>query len=79
MSVAGNGSEAAIEYRNVFKADVARQYEVERITVLRGVREEYYAISEERRIRNPAVAAITGAARKGLFVENTDQRAARDQ
>ena len=60
------------------EADVARQYEVERITVLRGVREEYYAISVERRIRNAEVAAITGAARAGLFVENTDQRAARD-
>ena len=60
------------------EADVARQYDVERITVLRGVKEEYYAISVERRIRNAAVAAITGAARAGLFVENTDQRAARD-
>ena len=60
------------------EADVARQYEVERITVLRGVREEYYAISVERRIRNPAVAAITGAARKGLFVENADQHDPRD-
>ncbi len=58
--------------------DVARQYEVERIMILEGVREEYYAISVERRIRNAAVAAITGAARKGLFVENTDKRADRD-
>ena len=60
------------------EVDVARQYEVERIVVLEGVREEYYAISVERRIRNPAVAAITGAARKGLFVENSDQPDARD-
>ena len=60
------------------EADVARQYNVERITVLQGVREEYYAISVERRIRNPAVAAITGAARKRLFVEATDQQDARD-
>ena len=56
------------------EVDVARQYEVERIVVLEGVREEYYAISVERRIRNPAVAAIMGAARKGLFVETTDQQ-----
>ena len=61
------------------EADVARQYEVERITVLEGVREEYYAISVERRIRNAAVATITGAARAGLFVENIDQRVDRDQ
>ena len=57
---------------------VARQYEVERITVLEGVREEYYAISVERRIRNRAVAAITGAARAGLFEEDIEQRAAPD-
>ena len=60
------------------EADVARQYDVERIVVLEGVREEYYAISVERRIRNPAVAAITAAARAGLFVEGTDQGVARD-
>lgn len=50
------------------EADVARKYQVERITVLDGVRERYFAISVERRIRNPAVAAITAAARQGLFV-----------
>jgi len=60
------------------EADVARQYEVERIMVLEGVREEYYAISVERRIRNPAVAAITEGARAGLFVETTNQSAAQD-
>lgn len=52
----------------VVEADVARQYQVERITLLEGIRERYYAISVERRIRNPAVAAITEAARQGLFV-----------
>ena len=52
----------------VVEDDVARQYGVERITLLEGIRERYYAISVERRIRNPAVAAISEAARKGLFV-----------
>ena len=51
------------------EADIARQYQVERVTLLNGVRERYYAISVERRIRNPAVAAITEVARQGLFVE----------
>jgi LysR family transcriptional regulator, transcriptional activator of nhaA len=51
------------------EADIARQYGVERITRLDGVRERYFAISVERRIRNPAVAAITEAAREGLFVD----------
>ena len=52
------------------EADIARQYQVERIALLDGVRERYYAISVERRIRNPAVAAITAAARGRLFVED---------
>lgn len=51
------------------EAVIARQYHVERVTLLDGVRERYYAISVERRIRNPAVAAITEVAREGLFVE----------
>ena len=55
------------------EADVARQYQVERITLLNGVHERYYAISVERRIRNPAVATITNAARKGLFLEGSAQ------
>jgi LysR family transcriptional activator of nhaA len=53
------------------ETDVARKYQVERITLLDGVQERYYAISVERRIRNPAVAAITAAAREGLFVSGT--------
>jgi LysR family transcriptional activator of nhaA len=52
------------------EADIARQYQVERIALLDGVRERYYAISVERRIRNPAVASITEAARSRLFVED---------
>ncbi len=52
------------------EAEVARQYEVERVAVLEGVRQRYYAISVERRILNPAVAAITTAAREGLFIGN---------
>jgi LysR family transcriptional regulator, transcriptional activator of nhaA len=55
------------------ETDIARQYQVERIAVLGGVQERYYAISVERRIRNPAVAAITAAARSGLFVEDAAQ------
>jgi len=40
------------------------------------VRERYYAISAERRLTHPAVAAITSAARTEMFVriENTGQR-----
>lgn len=48
--------------------DVQRKYGVEVIARTEDVRERYYAISAERHIRHPAVAAITESARKDLFV-----------
>jgi LysR family transcriptional activator of nhaA len=35
---------------------------------LDGVRERFYAISVERRLKNPGVLAISQGAREGLFV-----------
>lgn len=47
--------------------EVRRQFRVERIGVLDGVRERFYAISVERRLKHPAVVAISDAARQQLF------------
>ncbi len=47
--------------------DVEEQYGVERVGTLPGMRERYYAISAERRIAHPGVAAITRGAREDLF------------
>jgi LysR family transcriptional activator of nhaA len=47
--------------------EVCRQYGVKRIGVLAGVRERFYAISAERRLRHPAVVALSEAARTRLF------------
>ena len=44
-------------------AEVARQYRVVPVGVVPGVRELLYAVSVERRIRHPAVAAVCVAAR----------------
>lgn len=49
------------------EAEVVRQFDVARIGVATGVRARFYAISTERRIKHPAVAAITEQARSGLF------------
>lgn len=46
---------------------VMRQYEVEIVGRLPDVRERFYAISVERRLRHPAVVAISQAARQELF------------
>jgi LysR family transcriptional activator of nhaA len=61
------------EGRGVFPApavlarEIARQYEVVHLGTADDLVEEFYAISVERRITHPAVAAITQAARGELF------------
>jgi LysR family transcriptional activator of nhaA len=47
--------------------EIEQQYGVQRIGVLDRIRERFYAISVERRIRHPAVLAISTAARRDLF------------
>ena len=47
--------------------DVLDKYGVEVIGRTREITERYYAISAERRIKHPAVSAITEAARTELF------------
>ena len=48
--------------------DVMEKYNVQLIGRTDAVRERFYAISAERRIKHPAVATITTAARTDLFV-----------
>jgi LysR family transcriptional activator of nhaA len=51
----------------VLEESVARRYEVRLIGRTEEVVERFYAISAERRIRHPAVAAICDTARQELF------------
>jgi len=51
---------------------VRRQYAVNVVGRIPEVRERFYAISVERRIRNPAVLSITSAARHELFGDDGD-------
>jgi LysR family transcriptional activator of nhaA len=48
-------------------AEVEKQYGVTAIGKTEAVREQFYAISVERKITHPAVAAITETAREWLF------------
>lgn len=48
----------------VMEAEVCRQYQVEVVGRAEELKERYYAISVERRIRHPAVVAISAAARE---------------
>ena len=52
----------------VIEAEVRQQYRVGVVGRSEEVRQQFYAISVERKIRHPAVAAVCEAARKDLFV-----------
>lgn len=48
-------------------AEVSRQYEVEELERAEDLRERFYAISVERKLKHPAVVAVVEAARRQLF------------
>jgi len=52
---------------SVIEESVCRQYDVEVVGRLEDVVERFYAVSPERRIRHPAVEAISQRARRELF------------
>jgi LysR family transcriptional activator of nhaA len=47
--------------------EIRRQYNVRLLGTIDGVRERFYAISVERKLKNPAVVAISASARTELF------------
>ena len=49
------------------EAEVRRQYDVQAIGRIEQVRQRFYAISIERRLKHPAVVAISEAAKEKLF------------
>lgn len=52
----------------VVEEEVKRQYRVRLVGRIESLHERYFAISVERRLKHPAVVAITDAARRELFV-----------
>ena len=52
----------------VIQEEICRQHEVELIGEIDGVREQFFAISAERKIKHPAVLAIASTARSGIFI-----------
>jgi len=52
---------------SVIEKEVIRQYKVERIGQTDKVREQFYAVSMERKLKHPAVVAISKAARQKVF------------
>lgn len=67
MSAFGEAGAGIFALPTTIDSDVTRGYQVEPIGRTMEVRERFYVISTERRLKHPSVVAITDAARKRLF------------
>jgi LysR family transcriptional regulator, transcriptional activator of nhaA len=67
MESFGEAGAGAFPAPDAVDAEVRAAFGVERVGTLEGVRERYYALTVERKLRHPAVAAITETARAELF------------
>ncbi len=67
LKVFGQAGVGIFAVPSVTESEVRERYGVEMIGRVESVRERFYAISGERRLKHPAVIAITEAARSKLF------------
>ncbi len=67
MKVFGQGARAVFPAPAAIEHDVCRFYGVKVVGRTNAVRERYYAISVERRLKHPGVVAITSTAREEVF------------
>ncbi len=67
LKVFGQAGEGLFAAPFVIKDEICRQHEVELVGEIPGVREHFYAISAERRLKHPAVVAISESARVDIF------------
>jgi LysR family transcriptional activator of nhaA len=67
MKVFGQAGAGALAAPSVIEKEVKEQFGLRVIGRTEAVRERFYAITAERRIKNPAVAAIASEAREKIF------------
>lgn len=67
LKVFGQSGAGVFAVPTVIEQEVRRQYQTRRIGVADGIVERFYAISAQRKIHHPAVAAICDTARARLF------------
>ena len=67
MKTFGQAGQAAFPAPSAIEREVVRQYRVHPIGRVKAVRERYYAISAERRLKHPGVLAITAKAKTEVF------------
>jgi len=68
MKAFGQAGHAAFPAPSAIEHEVVRQYRVHAVGRVKAVRERYYAISAERRLKHPGVLALTAAAKTEVFV-----------
>ncbi len=67
LKVFGQAGEGLFPVPTVIEAEVRQQYQVEVVGRIDSIREQFYAISGERKLKHPAVVAITETARQEIF------------
>jgi LysR family transcriptional activator of nhaA len=67
MYAFGNEGKGVFPSPTVFEAEFRRLYDVEVVGRAKRLRQQFYAISVDRRIQHPAVMAIVKAARRDIF------------
>ncbi len=67
MEAFGEAGAGVFPAPEAVEAEVRNAHGVERVGKLEGLRERYYAITVERKLRHPAVVALTESARSELF------------
>ncbi|HEV8149688.1 MAG TPA: LysR substrate-binding domain-containing protein, partial [Gemmatimonadales bacterium] len=67
IKVFGQAGRGIFAAPSVIESSVRKQYGVSVVGHLDNVRERFYALSGERRLKHPAVVAITESARRELF------------
>jgi len=67
LKVFGQAGRGLFPAPAAIEAEVMREHGVRRVGAVDSVRERFYAISVERKLKHPAVLAISGAARAMLF------------
>jgi LysR family transcriptional activator of nhaA len=68
LKVFGQDGKGLIFMPSIITSDVEKQLRFETLGIIPEIRERFYAISLQRRIKHPAVIAITDAARNELLV-----------
>lgn len=67
MKVFGEAGLGLVPAPTVIEAEISHQFGLEIVEIIPQVREQFYAITVERKLRHPAVVAISASAREDLF------------